>query len=114
MQPDNDYSSALDTGIPKDRDISAADDQQERSVEWLLEQDYSDPTEKLFTLAVDDYSESELSAYEEDVANRPMFGSDTHADDLCSFIGEEIVLTESGQGAHIYALPGLERGRTPG
>jgi chemotaxis protein histidine kinase CheA len=114
VQPENDYSSALDTGIPKDRDTPAADDQQERSVEWLLEQDYSDPTEKLFTLAVDDYSESELSVYEENVANRPMFGGDAHADDLSSFIEEEIVLTESGQGADIYALSGLEKGANTG
>ena len=106
MQADNDYSSTLDAAVPNDQDIPTTEDQQEHNVQWLLEQDYSDPTEKLFTVEGDDYTEGELSAYEEEVANRPMFGGDAFADDLSSFIEEEIIITEPGQGADIYALPG--------
>ncbi|MFK8047242.1 MAG: response regulator [Halioglobus sp.] len=92
MQSDNDLSAAR-----VDLATDAAENQEDRTVEWLLEQDYKDPAEKLFTVADEDVVENAgLTEYEAEIANRPMFGGEGTSDDLSCFVSEEIVLSETG------------------
>lgn len=97
MQSDNDLSTAM-----VDLAVDAPENQEDRTVEWLLEQDYTDPAEKLFTVSDQDaITDAGLTEYEAEIANRPMFGGEGTSDDLSCFVSEEIVLSESG-GADIF------------
>lgn len=98
MQSDNDFNTTL-----ADRNRVASDEQQDRTVQWLLDQDYAEPSEKLFTLSEDEHVLGALSDYEAEVANRPMFGGESSSDDLSSFVGEEIIMTTPGQAADIFS-----------
>lgn len=75
---------------------------QEKSLRWLLDMDLSEPQEKLFTVAGDDYLDSGLSAYEAEVAGRPLVRGNATSDDLASYVEEEIVV--SSAGSDIYNL----------
>ena len=84
---------------------SAADQEesdQEKSLRWLLDMDLSEPEEKLFTVAGDDYLDTELSAFEAEVAGRPLVRGNAAGDDLASYVEEEIVVSSAGAGADIY------------
>lgn len=92
MQSDNDSSTAM-----VDPGLDASEYQEDRAVEWLLEQDYADPAEKLFTVSEQGRNTGTgLMEYEVEIANRPMFGSEGSSDDLSFFVSEEIVMSESG------------------
>ncbi|MEH6568910.1 MAG: response regulator [Halioglobus sp.] len=98
MQSDNDFNTTL-----ADRNMGASEEQQDKTVQWLLDQDYVEPSEKLFTLSEEEHVLGALSDYEAEVANRPMFGGEASSDDFSCFVGEEIIMTESGQAADIFA-----------
>ena len=87
-----DFNSAAD---PEESD-------QEKSLRWLLDMDLSEPEEKLFTVAGDDYLDTELSVYEAEVAGRPLVRGNAASDDLASYVEEEIVVSSAGAGADIY------------
>lgn len=75
----------------------------DKDTEWLLEQDMSDPEENLFTVESDDDLDITLSAYEEEIAGRPMFRGHGQAGDLSSMLEEEIFATDVGGESDIYA-----------
>ncbi len=80
-----------------------AENTQDKDTEWLLEQDMSEPEENLFTVDNDDDIDTALSAYETEIAGRPMFRGHGQGDDLSSMVEEEIVVTDVGGGNDIYA-----------
>lgn len=80
-----------------------AEDTQEKDTEWLLDQDMSEPEENLFTVDSDDDLDTTLSAYEAEIAGRPMFRGHGQGDDISSMLEEEIVYTDVGGGNDIYA-----------
>ncbi len=79
-----------------------AENTQDKDTEWLLEQDMSEPEEDLFSVESDDNLDTTLSAYETEIAGRPMFRGHGQGDDLSSMVEEEIVYTDVGGGADIY------------
>ena len=109
VQSDSEYSAVLVRASSVDENIAATEDQQEKTLQWLLEQDYTEPSEKVFNVSDNEYSDRPLNEYESEVAARPMFGGQGSADDLSSFLDEEIVMTApGGQGADIFSLPDEE------
>ncbi|CAA0121856.1 Gliding motility regulatory protein [Halioglobus japonicus] len=80
----------------------AEESDQEKSLRWLLDMDLSEPEEKLFTVADDEYLDTGLSAYEAEVAGRPLVRGNASSDDLASYVEEEIVVSSAGAGADIY------------
>jgi chemotaxis protein histidine kinase CheA len=95
---DNDLGKLKVNGM-----LDSDDDSQEKSLRWLLDMDLSEPEEKLFTVAVSDHSERSLSAYEADIANRPLFRGHANRDDLASYIDEEIVISSAVGPGDIYS-----------
>ncbi|MCB1690383.1 MAG: response regulator [Halioglobus sp.] len=75
---------------------------QEKSLRWLLDMDLSEPEEKLFTVAGDEYLDTGLSAFEAEVAGRPLVRGNANSDDLASYVEEEIVVSSAGTGPDIY------------
>ncbi|WP_165954149.1 hybrid sensor histidine kinase/response regulator [Seongchinamella unica] len=73
----------------------------ESTLEWLMELDRDEPEESLFVVEGKLSADFSLSAYEAEVAARPMVRGRAGADDLDTYIGEEIVLSEAG-GNDIY------------
>lgn len=78
------------------------EENQEKSLRWLLEMDLSEPEEKLFRVSVDDYIDKGLSAYEAEVAARPLIRGNAHSDDLASYVDEEIVISSESASSDIY------------
>jgi chemotaxis protein histidine kinase CheA/CheY-like chemotaxis protein len=76
---------------------------EEKSLQWLLDMDLSEPEEKLFKVELDDYSDRGLSAFEAEVASRPMFRGKAGADDLSTYVAEEIVISSESQSSDIYS-----------
>ena len=76
---------------------------EEKSLQWLLDMDLSEPEEKLFKVELDDYVDNGLSAFEAEVASRPMFRGKAGADDLSTYVAEEIVISSESQSSDIYA-----------
>ncbi len=83
--------------------MDVEEDAQEKSLRWLLEMDLSEPEEKLFTVSVSDYADGGLSAYEADVASRPLVRGHSNSDDLASYVDEEIVISSDNALGDIYA-----------
>ncbi len=98
MYTDNDLGKLRMNGM-----LDAEDDNQEKSLRWLLEMDLSEPEEKLFTVPVAEYCDRGLSAYEADVAGRPMVRGHANSDDLASYVDEEIVISSENSLGDIYA-----------
>jgi chemotaxis protein histidine kinase CheA/CheY-like chemotaxis protein len=95
-------------GIPTNADLDAELDSVESSddeqvLEWLLNQDYSDEPEQLFSLREQARGDFRLTAFEADMASRPMTRGDRTLDDLSKFVGEEIVMDGASGGNDIYA-----------
>jgi len=82
------------------------EDNQEKSVRWLLEMDLSEPEEKLFTVSVSEYHDMGLSAYEAEVAGRPLVRGHANSDDLATYIDEEIVISSDNVQGDIYSRRG--------
>ena len=85
-----------------DKDSSATkqdslEGSKESTLEWLMEMDRDEPEENLF-IVDGKVTELTLSAYEAEVAARPMTRGRTDADDLDTYISEEIVLSENDSG----------------
>ena len=79
------------------------EDSQERALSWLLDMDLSDPEERLFAVEHSSEVDDGLTEYEMEVARRPMTRGSTGADNLESYIHEEIVMCSEGQGSDIYS-----------
>jgi chemotaxis protein histidine kinase CheA len=82
--------------------LNEDDENQEKSLRWLLEMDYSEPEEKVFTVLGNDYQDSGLSAFEAEFAGRPLVRGNAQGDDLASYIAEEIVYTADSAAGDIY------------
>jgi chemosensory pili system protein ChpA (sensor histidine kinase/response regulator) len=95
---DNDLAKMKSKGL-----LDSDDENQEKSLRWLLEMDLSEPEERLFTVAGNEYSDAGLSALEAEVAGRPMIRGNADSDDLASYVDEEIVITSAGEANDIYA-----------
>ncbi len=98
MYTDNDLGKLRLNGM-----MDSEEDNQEKSLRWLLEMDLSEPEEKLFTVAVGEYSDRGLSAYEAEIAGRPLVRGHANSDDLASYIGEEIVISSAYAPGDIYS-----------
>jgi chemotaxis protein histidine kinase CheA/CheY-like chemotaxis protein len=70
--------------------------------DWLLEQDMSDPVERLFSVHEEGTPNIELSDAEAEMAGRPMFRGHGKGDDISSLFAEDIVAVDVGSGADIY------------
>lgn len=70
----------------------------ESTLTWLMEMDRDEPEENLFKID-GKVTETTLSAYEAEVAARPMTRGRAGADDLDTYIAEEIVLSEEGDSS---------------
>ncbi|MEZ5503592.1 MAG: response regulator [Halioglobus sp.] len=80
----------------------SVEDNEEKSLRWLLEMDLSEPEEKLFAVSGVEYQDTELSAYEAEVAGRPLVRGNAASDDLSTYVHEEIVIS-SEHGSDIYS-----------
>jgi len=86
-------------------DSSPAEVSEEASagnLNWLLDMDMSEPEERLFTVDQAGQVDTELTDYELEVARRPMTRGAIGADDLETYIDEEIVISSETQGGDIY------------
>ncbi|RLQ23785.1 response regulator [Seongchinamella sediminis] len=82
--------------------LDTVESSKESTLEWLMELDRDEPEENLFVVEGKRSADFSLSAYEAEVAARPMVRGRAGADDLDTYIGEEIVLSEPG-GNDIYS-----------
>ena len=90
-----------DSGIEGVND--SVDEAQEKSVRWLLEMDLAEPEEKLFSVPGEEYQQEGLSAYEAEVAMRPLVRGNAASDDLATYVAEEIVISSESEKSDIYA-----------
>lgn len=97
MKTDKDLSKA-----DLDENGDALEENQEKSLEWLLENDHSDPEETLFKVSNSDYHDEELSAFEAEIANRPLVRGNAGGDDLANYVAEEIVISSEDASGDIY------------
>lgn len=98
MKTDKDLSKAK-----LDESGDALDESQEKSLEWLLENDHADPEETLFKVSNSDYHDEGLSAFEAEIANRPLVRGNAGGDDLANYVAEEIVISSEDASGDIYA-----------
>lgn len=92
----------------KDSPISDAgadglENSQEITLNWLLELDRDEPQEKLFVVDCKQPVDTKLSAFETEVAARPMMRGRAGADEFDSYVGEEIVISSEGASSDIYS-----------
>ena len=97
MQTDNDRSTLGIDGM-----TDSEENTQEKSLQWLLEMDFAEPEEKLFSISDNAYCDEGLSAYEAEVASRPLVRGNAASDDLDSYIEEEIVISSDSERSDIY------------
>ena len=98
MRTDNDTSKQGADGM-----LDSDEDNTEKGLEWLLDMDLSEPEESLFTVTGDEYREEGLSAYEAEVAGRPLVRGNDGGDDLANYVEEEIVISSAGAPGDIYS-----------
>ena len=80
----------------------AEEDNQQKSLNWLLEMDLSEPKETLFTVEDSELEDAGLSAYESEVAARPLVRGNVSGDDIANYVDEEIVISSETQIGDIY------------
>ncbi len=82
-----------DKDIPKGvtEAMDPEDESRERSLKWLLEMDLDEPEDTLFQVS-DEGAGQALSAFEEEVASRPLVRGG-NGDSIDQFVGEEIVIS---------------------
>jgi chemotaxis protein histidine kinase CheA len=102
VQSDNENALIADSAV--DTTIESS---KERTLQWLMELDRDEPKESLFVVDSKQTADLSLSAFEAEVAARPMTRGRIGADDLDTYIGEEIVLSETG-GNDIYTNSAVE------
>ena len=100
MQTDKDLSKA---GL--EEPVDTEQENQDDSLNWLLDMDLSEPEEKLFTVTGNEYKEEGLSAFEAEVAGRPLTRGNAGGDDLASYVDEEIVISSDNASGDIYSAP---------
>ncbi|MFV0277186.1 MAG: hypothetical protein ACK5HY_08390, partial [Parahaliea sp.] len=76
-----------------DRETSPEHDQHKKTLKWLLEQDLSEPEDRLFRLADEGFDLDGLTESEATVANRHMMGGSVEGDGLSAYV-EEIILDD--------------------
>ncbi len=92
-----------DPGTRESEDIVDVEEQsEEERLQWLLEMDLSEPEETLFTVNGEEYREEGLSAFEAEVAARPMFRGNAGGDDLANYVDEVIVISSESARSDIY------------
>ncbi|MEP4147375.1 MAG: response regulator [Halioglobus sp.] len=102
MQSDKENVPLTDTAV------DTIESSKESTLEWLMELDRDEPEENLFVVDSKQMADLSLSAFEAEVAARPMTRGRAGADDLDTYIGEEIVLSEPGGGNDIYGSGAVE------
>ncbi|RLA56782.1 MAG: hypothetical protein DRQ98_01005 [Gammaproteobacteria bacterium] len=98
MHTDNERCESGTEGV-----VDSVDDTKEKSLRWLLDMDLSEPEEKLFTVPGNDYRDEGLSAYEAEVAGRPLVRGHAGSDELSTYVNEEIVMSSDSERSDIYA-----------
>tara|TARA_R110001599_G_scaffold353188_1_gene590608 strand:- start:39352 stop:43458 length:4107 start_codon:yes stop_codon:yes gene_type:complete len=88
--------------LSDDKAAEPTNELEESTLNWLLDMDLSDPEENLFALDRTPDVNTDLTEEEMAVARRPMTRGTAGADDLESYIGEEIVISSDTQGSDIY------------
>lgn len=78
------------------------EDSKAKSLDWLLEMDLTEPEESLFTVVGNEYHDSGLSAFEAEVAARPLIRGNNQGDDLANYVDEEIVISSESVIDDIY------------
>ncbi len=73
------------------------------NLNWLLDIDLSEPEERLFTVDRAAQADTDLTDYELEVAQRPMTRGSIGADDMETYIDEEIVMSSESSSGDIYA-----------
>lgn len=81
--------------------IDESVESREETLRWLMEMDRDEPEETLFKVE-DAFVTGELSAYEIEVASRPLVRGRADADDLATYVEEEIVISSEVNG--IYSV----------
>tara|TARA_R110002073_G_scaffold14482_4_gene59067 strand:- start:15577 stop:19491 length:3915 start_codon:yes stop_codon:yes gene_type:complete len=85
-----------------DEIIDVEEQTEEERLQWLLEMDLSEPEETLFKVDGEEYREEDLSAFEAEVAARPMFRGNAGGDDLANYVDEVIVISSDSARSDIY------------
>lgn len=99
MHTDKENSSATPEQVS-----DSVDSSQESTLKWLMEElDKDEPTESLFVVERTDDVDLSLSAFEAEIASRPMVRGRAGADDFDSYVGEEIVISSEVGGSDIYS-----------
>jgi chemotaxis protein histidine kinase CheA len=81
----------------------SVDSSQESTLNWLMDElDKDEPTEKLFVVDGVQEVDLTLSAFEAEIAARPMVRGRAGADEFDSYVGEEIVISSEG-GSDIFS-----------
>lgn len=96
--------SDKDNGSPMpEQPADAVDSSQENTLNWLMEElERDEPSENLFIVDRSDAVDLSLSAFEVEIAARPMVRGRAGADDFDSYVGEEIVISSEGTSSDIY------------
>jgi chemotaxis protein histidine kinase CheA len=89
--------------LSDDKAAQPTNEMEESTLNWLLDMDLSDPEENLFALDGTPDVDTSLTEEELAVARRPMTRGSAGADDLESYIGEEIVISSDTQSSDIYS-----------
>ena len=80
------------------------DSAQEAMVHWLMDElDKDEPSEKLFVVDRQAPVDMSLSAFEAEIAARPMQRGRDGADSFDAYVGEEVVMTSDGASSDIYS-----------
>ena len=103
MHTDKDLAAANSSeGPEKQEDI------QEENLEWLLDMEDSEPEDTLFAVEGDEYEDTGLSAFEAQVAARPMTRGNDKGDDLDNYVAEEIVISSDAASNDIFGSAEVE------
>ncbi|GAB5451377.1 MAG: hypothetical protein Hals2KO_17050 [Halioglobus sp.] len=98
--------------MSKDKDLDALESaqastenevEQEENLEWLLDMESYDTEETLFKVEGERYEDKGLSAFEAEMAERPMTRGNDMGDDLANYVDEEIVISSESSSSDIYS-----------
>lgn len=99
MQTDKDKASAVTEQASESTDSS-----QEATLNWLMEElEKDEPGESLFVVDRQEPADTSLSAFEVEIAARPMTRGRAGADEFDSYVAEEIVISSEGTQSDIYS-----------
>ncbi len=98
--------------MSKDKDLDALESaqasaenevEQEENLEWLLDMESYDTEDTLFKVEGERYEDQGLSAFEAEMAERPMTRGNDMGDDLANYVDEEIVISSESSSSDIYS-----------